>query len=233
MISRDDGYATIVVTALMGSLSVIAIALLSLSGAESRRAVALSERIALDASIEGAFHIALADIVNRRSGLSGLQTTLPLEGGESVAVDFRPVRDQIDINRADLEQIEDRLRASIADPATSAALIESVRRRRTGTDTAFDRLEDLGSGAGFDRALPCLREQLTVFHNAAPASGRSGEQRLRDGSVVRIRVETQDGSASRGAEGTVLLTGDRSEPAWIMDWRRYSDFDAEECRDEG
>tara|TARA_R110002049_G_scaffold32139_3_gene107534 strand:+ start:3187 stop:3888 length:702 start_codon:yes stop_codon:yes gene_type:complete len=233
MNSRDDGYATIVVTALMGSLSVIAIALLSLSGAESRRASALSERIALDAAIEGAFHIALADIVNQRSGLSGLQTTLHLEDGQPVGVDIRPVQDQIDINRADMEQIEERLRSFIADPATRDVVIASVRQRRAGTGTPFDRLEDLGAGTGFDRALPCLREQLTVFHNAAPASGRSGEQRIRDGTVVRIRVETQGGTAGRGAKGTVLLTGDRSEPAWIMDWRRYSDFDAEECKDEG
>ena len=85
------------------------------------------------------------------------------------------------------------------------------------------------SSADFNKALPCLREALTVFHDAAPPTRRSGDESLRDGSLVRIRVETGSSLASRGLDATVLLTGDRSNPAWIMDWRRYSDFDAEAC----
>tara|TARA_R110002049_G_scaffold193364_1_gene362203 strand:+ start:4754 stop:5458 length:705 start_codon:yes stop_codon:yes gene_type:complete len=226
----DDGYATILVTVLMGSLSLVAMAWLNLSSAEGRRASALSERIATDYAIEGAVNATLANVINHRSG-TGNQTIALKTGNRNgnAVVTVTSLTDQTDINRAPIDEVEARVTESISNSALVAEILDQIRDRSGKSDLLFENLDALGSGADFNKALPCLREALTVFHDAAPPTRRSGDESLRDGSLVRIRVETGSSLASRGLDATVLLTGDRSNPAWIMDWRRYSDFDAEAC----
>ena len=233
MTRADGGYATILVTVLMGSLSLIAIAWLNLSSAEGRRAISLSERIATDYAVEGVFYTTLADVINHRTGEGSRATSLRAEARDGhVIVSVTSLAEQIDINRSSIDEVKARITEIITEPALAAEITDVIRKQSDTSESTIGKLDTLGSGVAFERALPCLREALTVFHNAAPPSRRNGDDSLRDGSLVRIRVHTVDGFASRGVEGTVLLTGDRSDPAWVMDWRRYSDFDAEECEHE-
>jgi len=233
MTRADDGYATILVTVLMGSLSLVAMAWLNLSSAEGRRASALSERIATDYAVEGAVNATLADVINHRSGAGNQTITLKTGDGDGNAVvTVTSLTDQTDINRAPIDEVQTRIREIVKDTTVAVRISDQIRDHAGKSDMLFENLDALGSGADFDKALPCLRDALTVFHDAAPPAGRSGDERLRDGSLVRIRVETDGGFASRGLEATALLTGDRSNPVWIMDWRRYSDFDAEACEND-
>lgn len=230
MTRPDAGYATVLVMGLMGSLSVMATAWLNLAAAEGRRAVALSEQIAADYAAEGAFHMALADILNQRAGAGEQTTPFPADTGDHVfTLRIDPLTDQADINRDPTEEIRDRLVAVLPRQVLATQIADSIERHRQMQDAPIRRIEDLGSGEEFDEVLPCLREALTVFHNAAPPSRPGSTSRLTDGTLIRIRVAAAGGPVQRGAEGIVLLTGNLAEPAWIMDWRRFSDLSKEEC----
>ncbi|WP_156950306.1 hypothetical protein [Hyphomonas neptunium] len=215
---------------LMGSLSIIAMAWLNLASAEGRKALALSEQIATDYAIEGAFHTALADVINHRAGVGERRAAFRSDGKDGyVSISVAPLTDHIDINRTPLEDIKTRISEVVSQKDLAAEITQYIQHHKDTSEVPIGRIDDLGSGVTFEKALPCLREALTVFHNAAPPSRLNNDNDLRDGTLIRIRVATDGDSSRRGVEGTVLLTGNRSEPAWIMDWRRISDSEAEEC----
>lgn len=226
----DEGYATILVIGLLGSLSVIALAWLNLASAEGRKALAFSEQIATDYAIEGVFHKALADVINHRAGVGEQSAAFGTDGTDGYFnISVAPLTDQTDINRAPLEDIRTRISNVVFQKDLAEEITGYIQHHRDTSEGPIGRVDDLGSGAAFEKALPCLREALTVFHNAAPPARLNSDNDLRDGMLIRIRVTAEGNASRRGAEGIVLLTGIRSEPAWIMDWRRFPDSEAEEC----
>lgn len=226
---REQGYATLAVTALMAALSVVAIAWLDRAGTGSHHALLVRNTLTADAAIEGLFSEVAAGLVNRTISVGSTGAVLDRTyAGVRASVRIDPMQNRVDLNRAPIDAIDTRARESRLPPEVIADLLEGIRENRFGAGSTIAHIDGLSDSQAFQEALACLRRQFTVFHNAALPRTRPNDHTLPDGSLVRIHITTRDPPA-RGLDAVILLTGSSSEPVWIYDWRRFSDPQKEIC----
>lgn len=232
MTRQESGYATITITAILLGLSIIAVAVLNHASASAQKSQKISERILLDAAIEGTFQTIVRDLINRDLAFSGASATLTKSSMNDVTiyVVLSSESGKIDINRDPIEVIDQALSLIIDDRTTQQRLVDLIKTTRS-KGTLFQSISDLLEDESNLGLAPCLRDKFTVFRRNAISASRSNQSRSLDGQLLRIRAESrQNDSLNRGVDGVVLFTGDRSDPAWTMDWRRYTAPEMEACK---
>lgn len=218
--TRQEGYATLFVTGLLAGLAIIAMAWLNLSLTAAREAGRQADRLRLDLLAEGRLNLALADMLNTDTPLSpsGRQVS-----DDDWRIHTRSLKDLVDINRDDPDQISDALEMALTDAGQAEAVAGHIESLRLQSPTpVLGSLDELVTGDLPASALACFDRHLTVFHDPAPPPRRGRPQMAADGGLVRIRIEPRNGEPGGRLDATILLTGRRDTPFWIMDWRRHS-----------
>lgn len=218
--TQQDGYATLFVTGLLAGLAIIAMAWLNLSLTTSREASRQADRVRLDMLAEGRLNLALADMINTDTILSqeGQQVS-----DDAWRVHLRSLKGLVDINRDDPDQIFQALEMALADPGLADELVGQIKSLRLQSPPpVLKSLDELITSDLPASVFACLDRHLTVFHDPAPPARRGRPQMASDGGLVRIRVEPRSGGPDGRLDATILLTGRRDTPFWIMDWRRHS-----------
>ena len=218
--TRQEGYATLFVTGLLAGLAIIAMAWLNLSLTAAREAGRQADRLRLDLLAEGRLNLALADMLNTETSLtpSGRQVS---DGDWRIHT--RSLKDRVDINRDDPDQISNALEMALTDAGQAEAVAGHIKSLRLQSPTpVLGSLDELVTGDLPASALACLDRHLTVFHDPAPPPRRGRPQMAADGGLVRVRIEPRNGEPGGRLDATILLTGRRDTPFWIMDWRHHS-----------
>ena len=226
--SREAGYATVTVTALMMGLSVLAIAWMERSVTASRSADRLSAQILADIYQEGAINDALGQLINSRGKPeASMQQMRFRSAGHEAIVSVSPMRDLVDINAASIDEIENRLRGLPVSPLQQRDILTRIRSHRAQGDDRIMSLQELGDGEEFAASLPCLEQGLTVFHDPSPPIRRGEGAKLGEGSLVRIRSRAP--ARNDMVEAVVLITGVSEEPYWIYDWKHTDETEHAYC----
>lgn len=217
----DSGYATVAVTALMSGLAIIALTVMNLSTQEARKAVKLSERLVTDMEIDGTFNQTVADLVNGNLVLTDSLTELSRPLGEvGVVVRISSEATKKNINTAATEEIHQALLSASLPKPLIEKTIQAINDR---PQKPFLTIDELATRS--DTNAACLREVLTVFRSTGVDT--TAKTRAADGSVLRIQITAVD--SLRSADGTVLLTGKRADPVWLMDWSRQTNSERYSC----
>lgn len=205
---RDAGYATLAVTGLLGTLSLVGAAYMNLGVAEANRADAIATQLTLDTAIEGVWLHVVSDIVSGVTAPDAIDD-VGLTGFADHSFVWR-VTDEAKKANVRLDG-EDEIKAATG------------RFRITPDPTAL-KLDQSFPPDLADQELRCLRDRLTVFQPASSARGAAGDRarRISDGAIVRIQIEVEDQAPRRGLDTAVLLTGARDTPYKVMSWRRYT-----------
>ncbi len=231
MTRREDGYATIMVVSILLGLSIIAVAVLGKASASALKGEKVSNRILLDAAIEGVFHQTVAGIINGTLQVtSNQQESVNRVLDRQAYIFITSETDKINLNRAPIDDIRHALGAAISDPVTSSALLSEIEDARGKDTTVINSLDDLIDADMDSEGVACLRSKFTTFHTASPSAAAFSGQASLDGVILRIKIETRDSDQlNRGIDAAILLTGNREDPAWTMDWRRYTAPELETC----
>lgn len=232
MTRREEGYATITVTAVLTGLSIIAIALLGHASASASMSDRVSTRLQLDAALEGRFQHVVADLINGRMQLEdNVLETSAKNGDRTTYITISSEAGKTDINRAKLDDIKAQLQAAVRDSTTRSDMLKRIRAARTKSDIPFMSLNGILGDTMTTRDAACIRQAFTVFHHTNTIAPTRRQARSIAGRLVRIQIETRDtDTANRGIDSIVLFSGDRKDPAWTMDWRRYSQPEHGACR---
>lgn len=224
MTKNEDGYATITVTAVLTGLSIIAVALLGHASAAASISDRVSTRLQLDASLEGRLQHVIADLINGKMQLRDHRLETSAKNNDRTThITVSNEADKTDINRAELNEIDRRLKATVRDRESQSQIMKRIRAARAKSDIPFMSLGDVLDHTVSARDAACIRQNFTVFHTPNAFVVKRSDTRSLSGSLVRIQVETRDAdTANRGIDSIILFSGDRKDPAWTMDWRRYS-----------
>lgn len=230
MSPNEQGYATVTVTALVLSLSTIALSVLNYTSAGLRSSSAVAERILLDARTEGVFNETLAGLLN---GSISLRSDEPVHIVDNRETGSRTLitdeAQKVDINRAPLEEVEAVLGDVSDDRQMRLQILETITKHRDRG--ALMQSVNAIMAPNMDSTLTaCLRARFTVFKSPAASIARSDHRLSLDGRMLRIRTETSlPEQSDRGIDAVILFTGNKTDPAWIMDWRRYTAPEPEGC----
>ena len=222
--SSDRGYATIAVTALMSALSLLAASYLHLSVAEAGKSDAIASGVRGDILLEGALNEVIAGILNK-DDLYTADKTLRLDYvGARYQVMIETESAKTDLNRAALDDIRIEVLTLPWLSEFRSEFMGRIERERASTEIAFESMSDLLKLEEDPGLYHCLRAHFTVYHSSAiqPGGRAAGSNPFPDGSILRIETRTLPPEPPRTLDVTLLLTGKRDEPFWVMDWQRYS-----------
>ena len=150
---------------------------------------------------------------------------MDLEAPHRVSVNH--LRDLIDVNRDDLSLIQAKLEETLPTRNLADDISDKIKRRRQGTSgDIIQSLSEVVPASANPDVMTCLGQILTVFHDPSPPPRRGSEDSITDGSMIKIRIESNAHSIARSLEAVILLTGQRDAPFWIMDWSYPSNTEA-------
>ena len=228
MTRQDQGFATVAVTALLGALSVVAIAYLQLSLTQARKARLLADQVKIDLALAGALAQTLALIQNGNLTASptGLRRPIRFDNVTyqlALSFEYRRTR----ATKESLLSFADEQAHRFNGETERAAYLNRVR---TLTEEELEAPDFGWAEAVLARdTLSCLRGSRTVFAPTGTSALREdGMGPIPDGHFIRLVLEPQMGKA-RGLDVVVLKTGRRDQPFWVMSWRRYSGRETFSC----
>ena len=228
---REEGYATIMVVSIMLGLSIIAVAVLERTSASAAMGQKVSQSILLDAQVEGALHETVANIINGGVSLRASGHTTTLQKSDRVFhISVSPESSRINLNRAPLNGIELALAEHVQDADISTQIMKNIETARGDQTSVIKNMNAILPDTISAPDKACLHDYFTLFQSTAKPSSAASGRAFPDGSVLRIKVETRDADhLNRGVEAVILLTGKHDDPAWIMDWHRYTAPQQETC----
>jgi hypothetical protein len=230
---QEDGYILASVLAVLLTVSLVAAALVSTS-AGGLKDVKEAEA---NASADAALHSALL-VVSDQLSLDPRRRKLDIDRsdvvidvlGRKISVRAAWEITKVDVNLANLEEIEEALVAVAATDTVRSEIRAAVQQSRA----------EKAQIAFLDNILPsladrdCLHSILTVF-------GGSPEYRPEDeatpvrigrpaaGAKVVVEVWLAEDFGQPGLEAVLLMTGDPARPSEVLDWRRIRSGGEERC----
>jgi|GEM_PF-5874360 len=233
----ERGYILASVIGVLLAISLVASALVTVSGEAASRLRRAEDAAKREAVLEAAILVLTAQLaMDPRRRMLDFEEASTLDVlGQSVRFRIAWETNKLDINRADPEAIARRLEVAGA----PAELRTSIRARLTAarsSNTPIGLLAGLAPGiAGED----CLASVLTVFGGQESFDPERlgdpdsvGEKvpigRPAVGSRMAIDVAVH-GHEADGLSVVMLLAGDSAAPWQVMDWRRSSVLGKEAC----
>ncbi len=223
---RDAGYATLSVVGLMTTLSLLAVGYSGLSTSKAKQLLRLAEQIEQDVALEAVFYQTVVDVLNRERSIDGTWGSV---SHHSRPFDIRLQLENLkyNLNRMTAEDIGQSLKETFSDEIANPLSAKFLSKSRTGA-IRFSSIAALREHLDGDIALSCLRNAYTIYQSTAIVTpGRNGQKYFtEDGTYVRLQIFDEN---DRGLETTLLLTGRKDDPFWIMDWERVTGFDKGAC----
>ncbi|MEO0883014.1 MAG: hypothetical protein AAFY34_09795 [Pseudomonadota bacterium] len=226
---RDSGYATIAATALMASLSLVAIGYTNLSVAKSRQLEAATQSVLNDIMVEAWMLNQVTIWAERREPLKNTgvwhQADLSNSKVEYLITDEHQ---KLNLQTDRLDAIEGVLQSVLSSSETRLVL-DRIKKLRVGNTGGVHTLRDILSEPITPRQRVCLSDNLTLMHAQRSLVDQNAEAFVHDGSIVRVRARTINQSSPRSLDIAVLFTGDRASPFWVLDWSSGPASDIVEC----
>lgn len=221
MKAREEGYILASVTVVMVILSMSAAALVAASAAELRRVARLERQHDEEGLLRSAVIVAASQLVlaphQRSLNIRDGAGVVNIEG-RSVSIRVSYESDKIDLNQARLDVVRDQARNGRLSSSDISQFM-AVLGEMASNDEPVRLIDDVLSD-GLERP-ECIHSLFTVFggrSDVGPMRDLHGEfDRPAAGSRLSITARLLDNSY--GVSAVLLMTGQRTEPARIMDLR--------------
>lgn len=230
---NEAGYATAGVITLMAVLSLVTSSLLNMALTENKRADTLINRAQLDARLKQTVMQEIAHYLSV-DRYPNLKTKAVEIDGVAIEIAVSDEQARLDLNRSDFAELSSGLMRVFEDPNSASALLNHIRAARERSQMAFESLDELRGWPKLSRQeASCLSGRFSIYRsslNPLVVTRREAQAFSMVGAILRIDARRVDkGKAPRGLQAVVLLTGDHKKPYRLMEWRRYSDYAAENC----
>ncbi|MEM7663394.1 MAG: hypothetical protein AAF292_14200 [Pseudomonadota bacterium] len=227
----EDGYATIAATALMSSLSLVAIGYTNLSLIKSRQVDAAAQSILNEIALESWLLTHVTELAERREPVAETgvwhQARSPSLNVEYLISDEY---NKLNLRSGDIDDISNVVR-KVLPQAQARAALDAVKKLQSGRAEEVQSFKDVFENSLSSAQHQCLTDELTLLYAQRSLSEGEGESYIRDGSIGRIQARTMDTTVPRSLSIVVLFTGDQSDPFWILDWQSVPTSNVAECRD--
>jgi hypothetical protein len=219
---KDEGYILAAALATLFAMSVVAIALVTISQDALRGVRAAEIRAANDQTLRSAILVAESQLLldPRRRQLDLDQTApVALIEGRQVSLAIKWEAAKLDVNLAAPEAIDAALSEAGLPVETRNSILNRVRDRQAKREPV-SLLDDISSSS---RYADCLASVLTVFGGRREAIDKSTPTLAAiglpaPGSRLLIEASLVD-APQRSRAAVILLTGNPHQPAKILDWR--------------
>lgn len=234
MPQAESGYATVLVVGLMSAISLIAINIMGLATTQAKKNSALQRQIELDIQLESALNTLISDILNHKIKFDKSSKLVSLSLGSkqySALVEFETGKSNI--NTMEISDIENSLRSHVSNANLLSRITNSVREIRLSTQKRVKAFSDImPSTENASKIKYCLRNHYTLYSSNAPFNFNPRQGTISDGAIARFIVASNDPQTKRSLDTTILFTGIKSDPFWILDWERSPKLVQESCQDE-
>lgn len=227
---RDQGYVLAGALAALMAMSVVAVALVGASGAVSRRTHLAEQDVHEALRLRSAIMLTGAqlaqDPARRLVTFENGRALLGVSGSE-VAVEVSHEGERLDINAADMKELDRALLEAGAADIERANILDAIGQARLKGDRRVQP-EDLPLPG---HAKACLHVVATGFHGrtAAPESGPGALTIGRPGAGERMRISAAPPSGGKGLTAVILMTGDAAAPFEVLDIRSGLNASKEAC----
>lgn len=232
--SGEDGYILASALAALFAMSLVAAALVAVSGSAlarvKRMETSAQDRYAIESAIRLAASQLSADPRRRELSFDGGSTLINV-GDQTVRVDASWETLRMDVNRASSEAIDDALRDTKLDDDDRSIILSEVRTARA-RGLPLQMLDSLNLPP---HLLACASEELTVFGGRTDHDAELEQQRSVSGrptAGARIRLDARDTGGGLGRTAVLLMTGDGRDPYRVLDWRELRGEPIEACQSE-
>ncbi len=230
MPQADNGYATILIVGLMSALSVIAVSVMNLSTMQAKKNIKLQNQLETDTYLESVFNNVMGDILSHKLKFDVSTPIIQrILDNQSFSVTAEFESSKTNLNAIQNEKIHASIRALMPANDNWGDLVENIHQV-VQSHGLIQNFKDINF-SNSDTLIPihCLREQFTIFSSNAPFDYDPRRGTISDGAILRLIISPNSPSSKRVLDATVLFTGIKSEPYWVLDWTRAPTYSEEEC----
>lgn len=228
---RDEGYILASAIGVLLSISIVAATLVGTSGESLRRIRRAESEAMRETTLQSALTLIASQLVldPRRRAIDLVADAQLMMFDQTLKYRISWESRKIDVNLAEPEIVEARLRQSSLDAKDREVALAAVRQSRL-TSQPIRLLTEL---KGDQVAQTCLASLLTVFGGQSTFDPtRNAEQSIvgRPAAGSRLAIDLAvSGAEAEGLSTVILITGDTLKPWQVMDWRRSSSLAGEPC----
>ncbi len=226
----EDGYIMASALAALFAMSLVAAALVSVSGSALSRVTRMETSVQDRYAVEAAIRLAASQLA-----VDPRRRTLPFEeGAENLEVGDRSIDVRaswegmrLDVNRAPPEAIDLALQKTTIGELDRRDIMAAVRTAQSiGLPIAM--LEQLELAP---HLMACVSDTLTVFGGQLEFNPDQETRALsgRPGAGARIRLDAKPASGGPGRTAILMMTGDGRDPYRVLDWRELRGNPSEAC----